>query len=178
VREGAGRLAGLHRRVDPAAGEEGLDQVRFDASGQNVLLVGKGGARYHVITGAGDVLEPEHDVTAIGSGGNFALAAARRIAGSGRIVMASVDTDGTDGPGTQFAHGEESIPCLAGGVVDGFTCEEAAAAGVDLVESLRRHDATPALWRLGSGVVAESNISLNDLTVALIMRDSKEGDTV
>jgi len=108
----------------------------------------------------------------------FALAAARRIAGSGRIVMASVDTDGTDGPGTQFAHGEESIPCLAGGVVDGFTCEEAAAAGVDLVESLRRHDATPALWRLGSGVVAESNISLNDLTVALIMRDSKEGDTV
>ena len=30
-----------------------------------------------VITGAGDVLEPEHDVTAIGSGGNFALAAAR-----------------------------------------------------------------------------------------------------
>ena len=27
--------------------------------------------------GAGDVLEPEHDVTAIGSGGNYALAAAR-----------------------------------------------------------------------------------------------------
>lgn len=30
-----------------------------------------------VITGAGDVLEPEHNVVAIGSGGNFALAAAR-----------------------------------------------------------------------------------------------------
>ena len=30
-----------------------------------------------VITGAGDVLEPEHDVAAIGSGGNYALAAAR-----------------------------------------------------------------------------------------------------
>jgi len=29
-----------------------------------------------VITGAGDVLEPEHNVVAIGSGGNFALAAA------------------------------------------------------------------------------------------------------
>jgi len=107
----------------------------------------------------------------------FALAAAQRIAGSRRIVMASVDTDGTDGPGTQFAHGEESIPCLAGGVVDGFTCEEAAAAHVDLGEALRRHDATPALWRLGCGVVAESNISLNDLTVALIMGDSEEGDT-
>ena len=32
-----------------------------------------------VITGAGDVLEPEHDVTAIGSGGNYALAAARAM---------------------------------------------------------------------------------------------------
>ena len=33
-----------------------------------------------VLTGTGDVLEPEHAVTAIGSGGNFALAAARALA--------------------------------------------------------------------------------------------------
>jgi ATP-dependent HslUV protease, peptidase subunit HslV len=32
-----------------------------------------------VLTGAGDVLEPEHDVAAIGSGGNYALAAARGL---------------------------------------------------------------------------------------------------
>ena len=32
-----------------------------------------------VITGRGDVLEPEHKVTAIGSGGNYALAAARAL---------------------------------------------------------------------------------------------------
>lgn len=32
-----------------------------------------------VITGTGDVLEPEHSVVAIGSGGNFALAAARAL---------------------------------------------------------------------------------------------------
>lgn len=32
-----------------------------------------------VITGAGDVLEPEHNVVAIGSGGNYALAAARGL---------------------------------------------------------------------------------------------------
>lgn len=32
-----------------------------------------------VITGAGDVLEPEHPVVSIGSGGNFALAAARGL---------------------------------------------------------------------------------------------------
>ncbi|MEO0500534.1 MAG: ATP-dependent protease subunit HslV [Pseudomonadota bacterium] len=32
-----------------------------------------------VLTGTGDVLEPTHDVTAIGSGGNFALSAARAL---------------------------------------------------------------------------------------------------
>ena len=32
-----------------------------------------------VITGAGDVLEPEHDIAAIGSGGNYALAAGRAL---------------------------------------------------------------------------------------------------
>ncbi|WP_084396282.1 ATP-dependent protease subunit HslV [Henriciella aquimarina] len=32
-----------------------------------------------VITGAGDVLEPEHHVVAVGSGGNYALAAARAL---------------------------------------------------------------------------------------------------
>ena len=31
------------------------------------------------LTGTGDVLEPEHGVMAIGSGGNYALAAARAL---------------------------------------------------------------------------------------------------
>lgn len=43
-----------------------------------MLIVSDGEALY-VITGSGDVLEPEHDVTAIGSGGNYALAAARAL---------------------------------------------------------------------------------------------------
>ncbi|MGH1425931.1 MAG: ATP-dependent protease subunit HslV [Pseudooceanicola sp.] len=41
------------------------------------MLIVTDGTDIFVITGAGDVLEPEHDVTAIGSGGNYALAAAR-----------------------------------------------------------------------------------------------------
>ncbi|OUS19413.1 HslU--HslV peptidase proteolytic subunit [Rhodobacterales bacterium 59_46_T64] len=41
------------------------------------MLIVTDGDELLVITGAGDVLAPEHDVTAIGSGGNFALAAAR-----------------------------------------------------------------------------------------------------
>jgi len=43
------------------------------------MLIVTDGEGLFVVTGAGDVLEPEHDVTAIGSGGNFALAAARAM---------------------------------------------------------------------------------------------------
>ena len=43
------------------------------------MLIVSDGSELFVITGAGDVLAPEHDVAAIGSGGNFALAAARGL---------------------------------------------------------------------------------------------------
>lgn len=43
------------------------------------MLIVTDGTQLLVITGAGDVLEPEHDVAAIGSGGNYALAAARAM---------------------------------------------------------------------------------------------------
>ncbi len=43
------------------------------------MLIVSDGKDIFVITGAGDVLEPEFDVTAIGSGGNYALAAARAL---------------------------------------------------------------------------------------------------
>jgi ATP-dependent HslUV protease subunit HslV len=43
------------------------------------MLIVTDGSELLVVTGAGDVLEPEHDVAAIGSGGNFALAAARAL---------------------------------------------------------------------------------------------------
>ncbi len=48
------------------------------------MLIVTDGKTLLVITGAGDVLEPEHDIAAIGSGGNYALAAARGLIGSDR----------------------------------------------------------------------------------------------
>ena len=48
------------------------------------MLIVTDGDQIYVITGAGDVLEPEHNCTAIGSGGNFALAAARGMMDSDR----------------------------------------------------------------------------------------------
>ncbi len=43
------------------------------------MLIVSDGKDLLVVTGAGDVLAPEHDVTAIGSGGNYALAAGRAL---------------------------------------------------------------------------------------------------
>lgn len=48
------------------------------------MLIVTDGSDMLVITGAGDVLEPEHDIAAIGSGGNYALAAARGLIDSDR----------------------------------------------------------------------------------------------
>lgn len=99
----------------------------------------------------------------------YAVAAALAIAGSERIAVGAVDSDGTDGPGDQFAERTQDAPCLAGGLVDGATVAEARAAGIDLRAELRRHNTSPALRQLDSGVVATHNISVNDLGVTLIL---------
>ncbi|TDL78282.1 ATP-dependent protease subunit HslV [Palleronia sediminis] len=43
------------------------------------MLIVSDGVDLYVVTGAGDVLEPEHGIAAIGSGGNYALAAGRAL---------------------------------------------------------------------------------------------------
>ena len=52
------------------------------------MLIVTDGRDLYVITGAGDVLEPEDDIAAIGSGGNYALAAARAMMDSDRDAEA------------------------------------------------------------------------------------------
>ena len=66
----------LQRSVVELAKEWRTDRVlrRLEA----MLLVADTEHTY-IITGNGDVLEPEHGAAAIGSGGNFALAAARAM---------------------------------------------------------------------------------------------------
>ena len=43
------------------------------------MLIVTDGTQLLIITGAGDVLEPENNIAAVGSGGNYALAAARGL---------------------------------------------------------------------------------------------------
>ena len=43
------------------------------------MMIVSDGAELLIITGSGDVLEPENHIAAVGSGGNFALAAAKAL---------------------------------------------------------------------------------------------------
>ena len=80
-------LERLEKKLEAAPGQLARASVelaknwRMDKYLRNLeaMLIVTDGRDMFVITGAGDVLEPEHDVAAIGSGGNFALAAARGL---------------------------------------------------------------------------------------------------
>ena len=80
-------LERLEKKLEAAPGQlqraavELAKDWRTDSYLRNLeaMLIVTDGADLLVITGAGDVLEPEHDVAAIGSGGNYALAAARAL---------------------------------------------------------------------------------------------------
>jgi glycerate 2-kinase len=97
-----------------------------------------------------------------------ALSAAMQIAGYARIVIGSVDTDGTDGPGKQFVDGYEDVPVLNGAIVDGTTVPRAQELGLDVFGELKRHNTSPVLFKLDDGLVASPSVSMNDITVALI----------
>lgn len=80
-------LERLEKKLEAAPGQlqraavELAKDWRMDKYLRNLeaMLIVTDGRDLLVITGAGDVLEPEHDVAAIGSGGNYALAAARAL---------------------------------------------------------------------------------------------------
>ena len=80
-------LERLEKKLEAAPGQLARASVelakdwRMDKYLRNLeaMLIVTDGKALFVITGAGDRLEPEYDVAANGSGGNFALAAARGL---------------------------------------------------------------------------------------------------
>ncbi len=108
--------------------------------------------------------------TETGVGGRnqeFCIAAAFEIAGSDKIVIGAVDTDGTDGPGGFIA--PDAPECLAGAIVDGTTVAEAKKMGIDLASAMKTHGTSAPLWALNSGIHAKPSISALDLRVIAIM---------
>jgi glycerate-2-kinase len=146
ARDAALTIAAIARSIE-ALGEPFISPVALFSTGE--LLVTVGGEK-----GVG------------GRNQEFVLTAAEKIEGSERIVVASVDTDGTDGPGGFDYPGAPS--CLAGGIVDGYTAKRARQEGVDIRNALRTHATSEALWRLESAVHTGQNISLCDFTFVLV----------
>lgn len=101
----------------------------------------------------------------------YSVSAALELGGIQRVIMGSVDSDGTDGPGHQFVTGDDytAIPVLSGAIVDGTTQPRAEALGLDLAAALKRHDTSPALYRLDDGIIATPAMSMGDLSVTLIL---------
>jgi glycerate-2-kinase len=86
------------------------------------------------------------------------LWASRRIAGSRRIVIGSVDSDGTDGP-TDWA----------GGLVDGFTLDRIREHQVDLDAELALHNSYPVLAALGDAIyTGHTGTNVRDLRVVYV----------
>lgn len=91
----------------------------------------------------------------------FALAASLEIEGLSNVVIAGIDSDGTDGP----TH-------LAGGLVDGQTATAAREKGLDLFTSLKQHDVTPIMASLGDGIeTGNTGTNVNDLKLMIIYPD-------
>jgi glycerate 2-kinase len=125
-----------------------------------------------VLFSSGEMIVTVGQETGIGGRNQeFTLSVAQNIAGSKNIVVASVDTDGTDGPGQQYYKGPEGMPfCLGGGIVDGYTLDEAKAAGINIDAEIKRHNASPPLWKMGNGIHLSANISMLDFTIILVTR--------
>jgi glycerate-2-kinase len=91
--------------------------------------------------------------------------------GRARIVVAALDSDGTDGPGTQHKSltGSLEPACMAGGIVDGGTMAEAVERGVDVAAELANHNSTVALLDLDSAIyTGNTGMCLGDLRVLVV----------
>lgn len=96
-----------------------------------------------------------------GKGGpsqELVLGASLKLAGSEKIVIASLDTDGTDGPTD-----------VAGGIVDGYTLKRAKENGIDIFENLMEHNASRVLMKLQDAIfTGPTGTNVMDLNIVVI----------
>jgi glycerate-2-kinase len=102
------------------------------------------------------------NVRGAGRGGRaqeFAVAAAKAVAGLPDVYVAGVGTDGTDGPTD-----------VAGALVDGHTWQRARRLGIDLNAALKQNDTYRALKRLGSHIMTgPTGTNVNDLYLLFVL---------
>lgn len=133
----------------------------FGFIAKDILLNGRPLQVPCALIGGGETIVTIQDGGKAGVGGpnqEFALGAAIEIKELENVVVAGLDTDGTDGP-TAFA----------GGIADETSAERAADAGVDIFASLRDHDAAAALQAMGDILLTgNTGTNVNDLKIMLV----------
>lgn len=93
----------------------------------------------------------------------FALWTASMIDGRRNIVVASADSDGTDGP-----------TYVAGGIVDGHTMERVREADIDIFRELDNHNSYAVLEKLGDHIITGARgTNVRDLRVVYIGTSSQ-----
>jgi glycerate-2-kinase len=104
-----------------------------------------------------------------GKGGpnqEFVLGAALTLAGNDRVVVASLGTDGTDGP-TE----------IAGGLTDGYTVERAQKEGLDIFTHLINHDASRILTALGDAIyTGPTGTNVMDFRLLVILSENMDNE--
>lgn len=112
-----------------------------------------------IIIGGGETTVKTGGVA--GEGGpnqEFALAAAQSIHNLKGVVVAGMDTDGTDGPTS-----------LAGALVDGDTETNAQELEIDIFQTLKAHDVSPDLRKLEEAIeTGSTGTNVNDLKFMII----------
>ena len=103
----------------------------------------------------------------------FALLWARELGrgrlASKRVVVGALDSDGTDGPGSQHVEGYDELISMAGSLVDGYTMDEAQALGIDVDAELAQHNSTIPLLKLDSAIdTGNTGACLGDLRVTIV----------
>jgi len=106
--------------------------------------------------------EPTVTVTGKGKGGRAqetVLAAAQELAGLHNVFVAGFGTDGTDGPTD-----------VAGALVDGWTIEQAAKKGIDVLPFLNNHDSYNFFKKIGGHIITgPTRTNVNDIYLILAL---------
>jgi len=88
----------------------------------------------------------------------FIIGAALKLDESDRVVIAAIDSDGTDGPTS-----------IAGGIVDPSTVARARDQGYDIFAHLVHHDTSSILQKLSDAIITgHTGTNVNDLKVMLV----------
>lgn len=157
----AARVAGLRTLVHSMAlkGEARVVGKRFGMIARSIVHRRQPMTPPCCVVAGGETTVTVHGKGKGGRAQEFAVAAAREIAGLQRVWVAAIGTDGTDGPTD-----------VAGAVVDGETVARAKRLGVNLDHALQRNNTYPALKRLGCHITTgPTGTNVNDLYLLLVL---------